>query len=136
MSSSKTEHYQLHRWETQDEVRRSEFNENFSKLDAIIKGLNVAGAYVGNDAATRTFSLGFTPKAVLVIMQDGLLRGSNDSYGGFAVTGSPGKNTGQSGSPVSIEIVPNGFKVHSVINAATGPHLNLSEKVYHYVAID
>lgn len=56
MSTSKTEHLQLHRWALDDYVQTEEINENFTKLDesvaaavgAAAEGLRVvSGTYVG-----------------------------------------------------------------------------------------
>ena len=33
MSTKKTQNYQLHQWEATDDFLRTEFNENFGKLD-------------------------------------------------------------------------------------------------------
>ena len=36
MSTHKTPNYKLHKWESQDDFLRTEFNENFAKIDAEI----------------------------------------------------------------------------------------------------
>lgn len=81
MSTNKTEHYALHAWEPEDDFVRQEFNENFAKLDtalaALAQGMGnklelVTGQYTGNDAATRTISLGFRPKMVIILTNNGL----------------------------------------------------------------
>ena len=68
------------------------------KMDNIENGISsldrVMGTYVGNGAASRTISLGFTPSAVFVCDEDGSTRYGDDSRyynGGLAVMGSPVK---------------------------------------------
>ena len=39
MSASKTPNLQLHSWEASDNIKRVEFNENFTKVDEEIKKL-------------------------------------------------------------------------------------------------
>ena len=36
MSTKKTQNYQLHQWEATDDFLRTEFNENFTKLDEAV----------------------------------------------------------------------------------------------------
>ena len=48
MSTKKTQNYQLHQWEATDDFLRTEFNENFTKLDGAIHDLVVTGSYRGN----------------------------------------------------------------------------------------
>lgn len=69
------------------------------------------GTYAGDDQATRTISLGVTPKWVLVFNKDGMPfrylyassgGGSNWLYGGLAIAGSPAS---------SLSIVDGGFAV-------------------------
>lgn len=57
MSTNKTEHLQLHQWESGDAVLRREFNENFAKLDSAAKAAETEAAralsayQTANDAA-------------------------------------------------------------------------------------
>ena len=69
MSTKKTKNYQLHQWEATDDFLRTEFNENFGKLDEAARV--VVGTYAGDNAESRTISLGFTPQAVLVVSDEG-----------------------------------------------------------------
>lgn len=79
MSTKKTRNYQLHQWEPADNFLRAEFNENFTKLDAVLKtGLSgleaglgekigvVIGTYAGRqttpEASTRGSNWGFGPR--------------------------------------------------------------------------
>ena len=89
MSTKKTKNYQLHQWEATDDFLRTEFNENFTKLDAVLKtGLSgleaglgekigvVIGTYAGRqttpEASTRRIELGFRPKMVLLASSESL----------------------------------------------------------------
>ena len=62
MSTNKSERYQLNLWEPGDDFIRTEFNENFEKLDGAARV--VFGTYTGDGAATRHIELGFTPRVV------------------------------------------------------------------------
>lgn len=85
MSSNKTTQLQLHSWEASDKVLRSEFNENFKKIDSAIAAINneskvriVAGSFMGNGSygsgSPRRLTFTFTP-ILVVITRDG---NSND----------------------------------------------------------
>ena len=63
MSTKKTRNYQLHQWEPADNFLRAEFNENFTKLDAVLKT---------PEASTRRIELGFRPKMVLLASSESL----------------------------------------------------------------
>lgn len=82
MSSEKTEHYQLHKWIPEDDFVRTEFNENFTKLDTVLAGKSevVFGSYTGTDTANRVISLGFTPKCVILVTDSGALGYANTPY--------------------------------------------------------
>lgn len=71
----------------------------------------ICGMYEGDDAETRTISLGRTPKAVLLMSQAwGLAyRGSEYCYGGLALTDSP---LFYWNSANALKIVTNGFEVY------------------------
>ena len=94
--ASYTTNYQLHQWEASDDFLRTDFNTDFQKIDAAIKGVETAantalalkadkteltqacgaldeakcetltGSYTGNGANTRTIDLGCAPRAVFV----------------------------------------------------------------------
>lgn len=87
-----TEHYQLHQWVPTDDFLRTDFNTDFAKIDAAIKGVETAantalagkadagatqaaletkaeiihGSYVGNGAEAQQIQLGFKPRLVLI----------------------------------------------------------------------
>lgn len=111
MSTNKTQNYQLHSWVPGDKFLRAEMNENFTKLDTASRVST--GTYTGDGQADRTISLGFTPKLVLVIDQDGRLRQTNDSYGGLTVPGVPALYTYGSNGYEAVAVVEGGFRVHN-----------------------
>lgn len=86
MSTNKTENYQLHRWEPEDDFLRQEFNENFAKLDRSAR--MIFGTYQGTAAdfsGSQRIELGVRPLAVLTLPSKGVSpNGNNYSYGGIA----------------------------------------------------
>ncbi|UQT46648.1 hypothetical protein M5E87_15015 [Flavonifractor plautii] len=75
-----TAHYQLHQWEPEDSFLRTDFNEDFAKIDGALGGKAeqsavdtlaeqvagkselVTGSYTGDGEASRTIELGFSPR--------------------------------------------------------------------------
>lgn len=101
------------------------------------------GTYTGDGKENKTISVGFTPKAVLVISQYGqvfTLDGGtyNKHYGGLAVTGSSVLSSmAYSGTrKVVAEITTNGFIVHYATTASGHVNAlsNTSGAVFHYIA--
>ena len=145
MSTNKSEHLQLHLWEPGDSVLRTEFNENWEKIDAsaaqaqadLTNGLAdvqaslavkhfAVGTYAGNDG-TRTVALGFTPKVVLICNTMAVANIGNKI--GMAVNG--GTYDANAVTAGLISIVTNGFKVVNDSNYA----MNSSTYSYHYLAL-
>ena len=68
-----TTNYNLPQWEDTDRVTREDINGAMSVIDAALSGTAkvAAGRYNGNSTynnqTTQTFTLGFHPKAVLVV---------------------------------------------------------------------
>lgn len=131
MSAQKTEHYQLHQWDPGDDFLRAEFNENFAALDKSVR--IVFGSYTGDGAAERTISLGFTPKAVLLLTSHGTTWGGREVYGGLALTDHPSKATYNQTVPV-VKIVPGGFQVY-VFDGTFYVKSNVTNYSFHYLAI-
>ncbi len=155
MSTRKTQNYQLHQWEATDDFLRTEFNENFGKLDEAVaaevaaradavSGLNTAlgkkpevvtGSYTGDGTKGRTISLGFQPKAVFVIPSTGRLAGTYLYAGGLALPGQPVAVN----SYEMAAITTTGFRVsHTYLNHANyGEYFTANESgvVYHYLAV-
>ena len=66
-----TEHYQLHQWEPSDNFLRTDFNQDFARIDTGIRAAKAqaerlerekaeisTGAYTGDNAASRTWDSG------------------------------------------------------------------------------
>jgi len=127
MSTKKTEHLGLHAWEPQDEFLRSEFNENFQKLDGIL----VTGSYMGDGKGERRIDLGFKPAAVLLCNntgQMGFAAGVNQTAGGLFFEGCPIDGTS---SRLAAEVTETGFRVrHIECN-----QVNAQNTRYHYLAL-
>ena len=128
-----TEHYQLHQWEPTDDFLRTDFNEDFAKIDAALgekagveelaevqalagsKCRVVTGSYTGSGTSERTITLGFRPKVVAV-----------DNMGSF----SSGYELGIDGIDRSaIRVVNSGFQ-------ASGGSIDMNEsgELYRYYA--
>ena len=163
MATNYTSNYQLNQWEPTDQVLRTDFNADNAKLDAAIAelesgkadqsalsalsstvtslSLNLTkltfGSYVGNDEASRTISLGFTPKAVLVFTSFGAtddgFEYSRPHYGGLAFMDHPIQS--KSSSKLVLQVVPNGFSV-AYESAGTGDRILSNEMgvTYYYIA--
>ena len=135
-----TTHYQLHQWEASDSFLRTDFNTDFQKIDAAIKGVETAantalalkadkteltqacgaldeakcetltGSYTGNGANTRTIDLGCAPRAVFV--------------GEFLAV--PGMT-----SNYLLSLTASGFQVRDSLGTST----NSSGETYYYLAL-
>ena len=90
----KTQHYQLNQWEPEDDFLRTDFNGDNAKIDAALAGKAelVVGSYDGNEGKDRLISLGFTPKAVFIITDEGRVGSAASSLrvqGGLLLPGKP-----------------------------------------------
>lgn len=98
-----------------------------SDAAAALSGKIVTGTYTGNDAASRTISLGFTPRAVMVVHKSGTM-GYQPSQpyamGGLAVT---------NGNSDMVAIVSNGFTVKG--GSSWSDSANASDQTYIYLVI-
>lgn len=138
--ASYTTNYQLHQWEASDSFLRTDFNTDFQKIDAAIKGVETAantalalkadkteltqacgaldeakcetltGSYTGNGANTRTIDLGCAPRAVFV--------------GEFLAV--PGMT-----SNYLLSLTASGFQVRDSLGTST----NSSGETYYYLAL-
>lgn len=136
MASNYTENFGLCQWEATDQVLRTEFNEDNTKIDMALAAIPtlVAGTYVGNGSASQTISLGFTPKAVFFSPCDGKTYVSVSSgyiWGGLVIFGSPLKIDTTSAA----SIITGGFVVfQKSISNYSGVYCNKSEQTYYYIA--
>ena len=142
MASGQTENFGLSQWAAEDQVIRTEFNEDNAKIDAVLAEISsalskiVTGTYTGNGTDSRTISLGFAPKAVYVCHQSGKLYDGNGNYyfGGLALKGHPAK---PEGGPATVELVSGGFKVnYSMSNTKARIMTNAAGYVFHYLALE
>ena len=138
--ASYTTNYQLHQWVPGDSFLRTDFNTDFQKIDAAIKGVETAantalalkadkteltqacgaldeakcetltGSYTGNGANTRTIDLGCAPRAVFV--------------GEFLAV--PGMT-----SNYLLSLTASGFQVRDSLGTST----NSSGETYYYLAL-
>ena len=73
-----TENFGLHQWVPEDDFLRTDFNEDFAKIDAAIQAAKaqaedledskaelVVGSYTGN-GSSKTISVGFQPRMVVI----------------------------------------------------------------------
>jgi hypothetical protein len=157
----KTINYQLNQWAAGDKVQRIDFNSDNDKIDGAIAAVSARagaletgkadktaldaakatipkmaiGTYTGSGAASRTISLSFTPKAVLVMTQDGHTRSSNYIMGGLAVTGSPVKIVNGAEEFTAVTLVSNGFRVYyNIDDDYYKVQSNFKDRTYHYIA--
>ena len=98
-----TPNYGLHQWEPEDSFLRTDFNEDFQKIEETLSGLQagvdgkstvVCGSYVGTGSADKnqeqTITLGFAPRILLLVHGSGLampIREGNYPYVSFSETG-------------------------------------------------
>ena len=140
--ASYTTNYQLHQWVPEDNFLRTDFNQDFQRIDTAIKGVEtgadaklaqkadktaltslaatvdgkaeiVTGSYTGS-GGTKTVSLGFRPKLVVVPL--------SAYYTAAAAAG---------GSPSQIFVTSNGFSAQD--GGVTSP--NESGRTYYYAAL-
>ena len=111
-----------------------------SALSTSIGGVQIAvGSYNGSTTGTssQTIKLGFTPKAVLVVHENGMTvdysGNSGIIYGGLAVTGAPATYSDLD----FIVITTNGFYVKNSSTSVASLYArpNYVENRYHYIAI-
>ena len=135
-----TTNYQLHQWEASDDFLRTDFNEDFAKIDAAIRSAVetaqakpevIAGSYSGNNAEYREIDLGFRPKAVILFCRE------YDSV--MAYEGRP--RLSHTGDKTMLTTTDNGFQVYygyyrSGLNDIDyRPVTNKSGEEYRYLAV-
>ena len=141
MASQQTPNYRLSRWDGEDRILHTEFNDNWDKIDAALKSNAEAitavqaavpkivfGTYIGDGADSRTIPLDFTPKAVLVTNHYGACYISGEIHGGLALAGHDIEGSNQE---LALHIVTNGFMVYLGRPRFT----NCRDIRYHYLAI-
>lgn len=159
MASNYTEHFSLNQWLPDDQVKRTDFNEDNAKLDAALNNLSgdlaekadqsalealskklasmpclVTGTYTGDGAESRLISLGFQPKALLVMREEGYSARpyTDDYYGGLALPGKPVCLQTSYGTDYILTIESKGFRVY--YNNSRHTISNQKEANYYYLA--
>ena len=175
MASNHTEHFSLNQWLPDDQVKRTDFNEDNAKLDAALNDLSgglaekadqtaldalaaevakkattaaletvskklaampclVTGTYTGDGAESRLISLGFQPKALLVMREEGYSARpyTDDYYGGLALPGKPVCLQTSYGTDYILTIESKGFRVY--YNNSRHTISNQKEANYYYLA--
>lgn len=139
MASNHTEHFSLNQWLPDDQVKRTDFNEDNAKIDSALKDLAaevakkattaalealskklasmpclVTGTYTGDGTDSRLISLGFQPKALLVMIEEGYpaIPYTDDYYGGLALPGKPVCLQTSYGTNYILTIESKGFRVY------------------------
>lgn len=129
MATNHTANYGLHVWEPEDDFSREEINENFGALDSKAVQM-VFGSYTGNGQGSQFISLGFTPRAVLVIPRDGRA----GSYS-LALT-VPTENAAQSNGTPLLEATDGGFRAYySSTSSSNAVTTNAQGRAHHFWAI-
>ena len=175
MASNHTEHFSLNQWLPDDQVKRTDFNEDNAKIDAALNDLSgglaekagqaaldalaaevtkkattaalealsntlasmprlVTGTYTGNGEESRLISLGFQPKALLVMTDEGYSARpyTDDYYGGLALPGKPVCLQTSYGTNYILTIESKGFRVY--YNRDRYILSNQKDTNYHYLA--
>ena len=117
--ASYTSNYQLHQWVPEDDFLRTDFNEDFQKIDAAIRaakaqaeGLETSkaacatGTYSGNNSS-KDINLGFQPKALLLFRRKA--DSGNDRYTLLVYPDAPCISTNDGG--VMLAVAAQGFSV-------------------------
>ena len=135
-----TPNYGLHQWEPEDSFLRTDFNEDFQRIDEILDGLAAQGAdclkaslgsYQGDGGENREITLGFRPKAVF-------LRENGSTLLNMALDGAPLEGSGTA-TPM-LTVTEEGFQVHYGVyyvgseKNISFPYTNREGKVYYYGA--
>lgn len=89
----------------------------------------VSGFYAGDGQESKTITLGFTPKAVLVILQDSISSTYDSLSNGLAVAGKPYAPAGKD----AISITTGGFVVYQRTSSPYS-RTNTLGRVYNYIA--
>lgn len=135
MASNQTQNYALPQWQGTDPFSMAEFNDTFAKIDTAIANVQsnadeiaakslrlITGTYTGDGAASRTISLGATPKLVYVAQNGAITFSDGYFYGGLALPGA---------GNIAVSIVDGGFQL---TNGSAIP-CNAKNNSYTYFAL-
>ena len=144
MATNSSEHLGLHLWEPTDQVLRTEFNQNWTKIDTAVGEVQstaeavadaftpdnmpyVTGTYTGDGSTTnRTINLGFKPKFVIITGSSRSTTAASEQILRFALVGPSGASTTLAGlTNTGFSVTNSGFQY---------PQLNVNGNVYAYIA--
>ncbi len=139
MATNTSEHLGLHLWEPTDQVLRTEFNQNWTKIDTAVNAAqetaeaaqsaaeqrpNVICRYTGN-GVTRSFTLGLQPSFVIITAQP-----ANSRDTAFIAV------SGGSEAASTLSFTETGFTVMvTPTSYETYPLTNQNGTFYHYLAL-
>lgn len=139
MATNTSEHLGLHLWEPTDQVLRTEFNQNWIKIDTAVNAAQetaeaaqsaaeqrpyVIGSYTGN-GGTQSITLGFQPSFVIITAQP-----ANSRDTAFIAV------SGGSEAASTLSFTETGFTVMvTPTSYETYPLTNQNGTFYHYLAL-
>ena len=139
-----TQHYQLHQWEGSDPFLRTDFNEDFQKIDAALNGLagkvvqTVSGSYVGTGEYGKDhpnhLEFSFVPKLVVIVINaTGILEAGNVLLWGQSSSSGVGGTTNTGGC--LNQILTWSGQTLSWYAGNQEKQLNQAQTTYHYFAL-
>ena len=133
MATNSSEHLGLHLWEPNDQVLRTEFNQNWQKIDTAVNAAAelpyVIGTYTGNGSNDkRTISLGFRPSFVLVSGLRSATRDDHDTLNRIAIWAGPFSHGMVNATETGFTVQTDGSTIEQ------WPKLNESGYQYYYIA--
>ena len=153
MATNQTTNYDLNQWLSTDQVLRTDFNADNAKVDTALAGKAeqaalsalaervtaletlpqlVTGTYTGDGTASQFISLGFTPKALLVVGAWSAMSRDNSYYGGLALEGNPAGV--RDGNETVVKILDGGFMVYYAVGGSDYIASNEPMRQYYYLA--
>ena len=139
MATNTSEHLGLHLWQPTDQVLRTEFNQNWTKIDTAVNAAQetaeaaqsaaeqrpyVIGSYTGN-GGTQSITLGFQPSFVIITAQP-----ANSRDTAFIAI------SGGSEAASTLSFTETGFTVMvTPTSYETYPLTNQNGTFYHYLAL-
>ena len=142
--ASYTQNYQLHQWEGSDAFLRTDFNEDFKKIDSALNSLadkvvqTVSGNYVGTGECGKEhpnqLEFPFEPDLVVIVVNDAYtLEAGTLVLRGQTVSSGIGSTT-NTGSCLGISLVWSGRTLTWYAGDA-GSQLNDLASTYRYFAL-
>ena len=130
MSTNKSAHLNLHLWEPEDDFLRTEFNENFEKIDAGVRETAeakpyVVGTYTGTGKA-MTITLGFRPSFLILSGSQTTAQTKRDYLGAYDLI------TGGRALSDAVTFTDTGFELN-MLGSNQYPQLVASNHAYDYI---